>query len=103
MSHVFLVETRKIIAISLDTWYNMAKTFCERTAFYEITVLKLNSQNDDEILDEWANHFRSNYRTLEDLDFEREGTGKSREEFLIKELVCNEIHKEQSYGRKSKH
>lgn len=49
----------------------------------EITVLKLNSQNDDEILDEWANHFRSNYRTLEDLDFERDGTGKSREEFLI--------------------
>ena len=48
----------------------------------EIAVLKLNDQNDDEILDEWAEHFRSNYRTLEDLDFERDGTGKSREEFL---------------------
>lgn len=48
----------------------------------EITVLKLNSQEDDEILNEWASHFRKNYRTLEDLDFERDGTGKSREEFL---------------------
>lgn len=55
----------------------------------EITVLKLNSQDDDEILDEWADHFRSNYRTLEDLDFERAGTGKSREEFLIESVFPN--------------
>lgn len=49
----------------------------------EITVLNLNTEDSDEILDEWAEHFRKNYRTLEDLNFDIEGTGKSREEFLI--------------------
>ena len=34
------------------------------------------------MLDEWAAHFREQYRYLDALDMEREGTGISREEFL---------------------
>ncbi len=47
-----------------------------------ISVINLESENNDSILDEWATHFRRNYRSLEDLDFERQGTNLSREEFL---------------------
>lgn len=52
----------------------------------EIAVMNLNSQDDDKILNEWADHFRNNYRTIDDLDFERDGTKKSREEFLIESV-----------------
>ena len=52
----------------------------------EIIVLNLVSEDNEEILNEWATHFRNNYRTLEDLDFDREGTGKTREEFLINDV-----------------
>lgn len=52
----------------------------------EITVLRLNSEDNDEILDEWAEHFRSNYRSSEDLDFDIEDTGKTREEYLINDV-----------------
>lgn len=48
----------------------------------EIKVLYLDSQDNDEILNEWAVHFRENYRSLDDLDFDRKGTGKTRKEFL---------------------
>lgn len=48
----------------------------------KIKVLCLDSQDNDEILDEWAMHFRENYRSMDDLDFDRYGTGKTREEFL---------------------
>lgn len=56
----------------------------------EVTVLNLNSEKDDKVLNEWAEQFRQNYRTLEDLDFEREGTGKSREEFLLESVFPDE-------------
>lgn len=52
----------------------------------EITVLNLVFEDNEEILDEWAAHFRNNYRTLDDLDFDREDTGKTREEFLINDV-----------------
>lgn len=51
-----------------------------------ISVLNLASEENDEVLDEWAAHFRNNYRTLEDLDFDIEDTGKTREEFLINDV-----------------
>ena len=67
------------------TWYEQEE--CLHTADgREITVLRLDTEDNDEILDEWAEHFRNNYRTLEDLDFDIEGTGKTREEFLINDV-----------------
>lgn len=39
-------------------------------------------ENEEAVLDEWATHFREQYRYLNDLDFERNGTGKSRQEHL---------------------
>lgn len=48
----------------------------------EILVLRLRLSDEDAVLNEWATHFREQYRYLDDLDFEREGTGLSREEFL---------------------
>lgn len=67
------------------TWYEQEE--CLHTADgREITVLRLDTEDNDEILDEWAEHFRNNYRTLEDLDFDIVGTGKTREEFLINDV-----------------
>lgn len=48
----------------------------------EISVLRLEVENEVVVLDEWAAHFREQYRYLKDLDYERKGTGKSREEYL---------------------
>ena len=48
----------------------------------EILTLCLQVNNEEAVLNEWATHFREQYRYLEDLDIERDGTGKSREEFL---------------------
>lgn len=63
------------------TWYEQEE--CLHTADgRKITVLRLDTEDNDEILDEWAEHFRNNYRTLEDLDFDIEGTGKTRENLL---------------------
>lgn len=48
----------------------------------EIQVRCLEVSENDAVLDEWAAHFREQYRYLDALDMEREGTGISREEFL---------------------
>lgn len=48
----------------------------------EINVLYLQVTDEEAVLNEWATHFREQYRYLDDLDFEREGTGISREDFL---------------------
>lgn len=48
----------------------------------EISVLRLEVDNEETVLDEWATHFREQYRYLEDLDFERHGTGRTRQEQL---------------------
>lgn len=37
----------------------------------EISVLRLEVENEEKVLDEWATHFREQYRYMEDLDFER--------------------------------
>ncbi len=48
----------------------------------EISVLRLEVGNEEKVLDEWAMHFREQYRYLEDLDFEIHGTGRTRQEQL---------------------
>lgn len=48
----------------------------------EIKVCCLEVSQDDAVLNEWATHFREQYRYLDTLDMEREGTGISREDFL---------------------
>lgn len=48
----------------------------------EISVLRLEVENEESILDEWATHFGEQYRYLDDLDFERNGTGRTRQEQL---------------------
>lgn len=62
-------------------WYKTEETLYTNDG-NKIKVLCLDSQDNDEILDEWAMHFRENYRSLDDLDFDRHGIGKTREEFL---------------------
>ena len=52
----------------------------------EITVLNLIKEDNNEILNEWANHFRSNYRSLEDLEYDVEDTGKTKEEYLTNDV-----------------
>ena len=49
----------------------------------EISVLRLEVENEEKVLDEWATHFREQYRYMEDLDFERHGTRRTRQEHLI--------------------
>lgn len=48
----------------------------------EISVLRLEVEDEETVLDEWATHFREQYRYLDDLDFERNGTGKTRQDYL---------------------
>lgn len=48
----------------------------------EIKILYLQPIDENTVLDEWAEHFREQYRYMDDLDFQRDGTGLSREEFL---------------------
>ena len=48
----------------------------------EISVLRLEIENEEKVLDEWAIHFREQYRYIEDLDYERHGTGRTRQEHL---------------------
>lgn len=66
-------------------WYEEEQSLFTKNG-EKIRVLNLNAENNDEVLNEWAEHFRNNYRTLEDLDFDIEDTGKSREEFLINDV-----------------
>jgi hypothetical protein len=47
-----------------------------------IKVFKLNHTNNEFILNNWAKHFRNHYCLDEDIDILREGTGKSRAEYL---------------------
>lgn len=49
-----------------------------------IHVWRLNPCNDEEILSEWATHFRHHYCTDEEMDLLRSGYGYTREEFLNK-------------------
>ncbi len=48
----------------------------------QISIMKLEVENEQNVLDEWATHFREQYRYLKDLDFERHGTGRTRQEQL---------------------
>ena len=47
-----------------------------------VDIFKLSLIEDDEVLDEWANHFRGLYCSNDDLERLIDGTGMSREEFL---------------------
>lgn len=48
-----------------------------------IEIFELDLYDDEEILNEWANHFRVNYCALEEIDLLRSGYGISREEYLL--------------------
>ncbi len=48
----------------------------------EISILRLEVENAEDVLNEWAEHFREQYRYIEDLDIERHGTGRTRQEHL---------------------
>lgn len=48
----------------------------------DVKVLKLEILQDEEILNQWANHFRQNYISDSEIDILRDGTGYSREEYL---------------------
>lgn len=67
------------------------KWFSEEEPLYakennKILVLNFQSQENEGILNEWAEHFRNNYRTLIDLEFDIEDTGKTREEYLVQDV-----------------
>lgn len=47
-----------------------------------IHVIELQLFNDEEILNEWANHFRNHYCTNDEIDILRQGYGYSREQYL---------------------
>lgn len=49
-----------------------------------VQVYNFKYQEDDEILDEWATHFRQNYCSDKEIDILRDGTGLSRTDFLLK-------------------
>lgn len=48
----------------------------------DVNILKLEILEDEEILNQWANHFRKNYISDSEIDILREGTGYSREDYL---------------------
>jgi len=48
----------------------------------DVTVLKLNHQQNEEILSAWADHFRNHYCTDDEIDFLRQGIGLTRKEYL---------------------
>lgn len=51
-----------------------------------ITILNLEREDNDEILNEWAEHFRGNYRSMEDLEYDIEDTGRTKEEYLTNDI-----------------
>lgn len=52
--------------------------------FKKVQVYEFKHVNDEQIMDEWAKHFRQNYCLDDELDEEMDGLDISREEFLIK-------------------
>lgn len=50
----------------------------------KVQVYEFKHLYDEEILDEWAKHFRQNYCLDDELDEEMDGLGITKEEFLIK-------------------
>lgn len=48
----------------------------------DVNILKLEILEDEEILNQWANHFRKNYISDLEIDVLRDGTGYSREDYL---------------------
>jgi hypothetical protein len=53
------------------------------TEGHPITVLQLNHEDDDHILSAWAKHFRNHYCRDNEIDVLRNGTGKTRAEYLV--------------------
>ncbi|MGY5265578.1 Hachiman antiphage defense system protein HamA [Paraclostridium bifermentans] len=47
-----------------------------------VNIINLKIEEDEDILNEWANHFRSHYCLDSEIDFLRSATGLSREEYL---------------------
>ena len=52
----------------------------------EIKVLRFESECNDSILDEWARHFRNNYRTLEEVNDEILDRDISRADYYKNEI-----------------
>ncbi|EMS74333.1 hypothetical protein H318_14743 [Enterococcus durans IPLA 655] len=48
----------------------------------DISIIKIDINNDEDVLKQWAIHLRNHYCSLEELDELREGPGLSRLEFL---------------------
>lgn len=65
----------------LDFYYR--KEDCNTVNGKQIEVYELALQEDEDVLNEWAAHFRDNYCNLEEIDFLRSGYGMTREEYLL--------------------
>ncbi|MCB4781994.1 MAG: DUF1837 domain-containing protein, partial [Sulfurovum sp.] len=65
----------------LDWLKDTGKTLTTKDGI-PIKVFKLQHTEDDVILSRWAKHFRNHYCLDEDIDMLRDGTGKSRSEYL---------------------
>ncbi|MFG6116951.1 Hachiman antiphage defense system protein HamA [Halobacillus sp. MO56] len=48
----------------------------------DIDVWEFRHEDDENVLSQWANHFRNHYCTDEEIDFLRNGTGLTRSEYL---------------------
>jgi len=67
--------------LHLDWLKDTGKTLTTQDGI-PIKIFELNHTNDEAILNSWAKHFRTHYCLDEDIDILRDGTGKSRAEYL---------------------
>lgn len=67
-------------------WYEEEREL-ETTDGKKIQVLHLNYIDEEDALNEWAEHFRKNYRSIEDIDYMKDEK-ELRSEYLIIVLRC---------------
>lgn len=52
----------------------------------EVSIIKFIYEQNDQVLSEWAEHFRNHYCSIQDLDALRAGTGKTSFEVFREKL-----------------
>lgn len=69
-------------------WYE-EESELETTDGKKIQVLHLNYIDEEDALNEWAEHFRKNYRSIEDIDYMKDEK-ELRSEYLINHVFPEE-------------
>ena len=67
--------------LHLDWLKDTGKTLATQDGI-PVKVFELNHTNNEAVLSDWAKHFRNHYCLDDDIDTLRDGTGKSRAEYL---------------------